>query len=185
MGGPGSGRRSRRDARATTDQYSRVAIAGWTKRGLLRPGETSVPLRGAGGVREVITLAWTSCPFGGQRPWFVCPGCARRCGVLYASAAGFRCRRCLALAYPSQRETPGERAARRLQAIRERLGGSPNLLAPFPPKPPRMHWRTYERLWAQAQAAKTAWSAELHAFCVKMEANLAKLKRRMTQETTE
>ena len=27
-----------------------------------------------------VHLTWTSCHFGGERPWFSCPGCFRRCG---------------------------------------------------------------------------------------------------------
>ncbi|MGA8323256.1 MAG: hypothetical protein WB774_21190, partial [Xanthobacteraceae bacterium] len=32
------------------------------------------------------------------------------------------------------------------QKILMRLGAKPDLFDPFPEKPPRMHWRTYERL---------------------------------------
>ncbi len=36
-------------------------------------------------VRETVPLTWTACNFGGQRPWFICPGtgCGRRVAILY------------------------------------------------------------------------------------------------------
>jgi hypothetical protein len=42
---------------------------------------------------------------------------------------------------------------RRAQMIKMRLGGNNDPLEPFPQKPRRMHWRTYERLREQAHAA--------------------------------
>jgi len=33
------------------------------------------------------------------------------------------------------------------QKILTRLGAEPDVLDPFPEKPPRMHWRTYRRLY--------------------------------------
>jgi len=40
-----------------------------------------------------------------------------------------------------------------------RLGGSPNILELFPEKPPRMHWRTYGRLFNKAEAEQQRWMA--------------------------
>jgi hypothetical protein len=99
-------------------------------------------------VREPVPLSWTACNFGGERPWFVCPGagCGRRVAVLYGPGCYFLCRHCYDLVYESQRENEMHRALRSAQSIRERLGGSANVMEPFPGKPNGMHWETYERL---------------------------------------
>jgi hypothetical protein len=100
-------------------------------------------------VHEPVSLDWTACNFGGERPWFICPGadCGRRVAILYGPGRYFLCRHCYDLRYESQRENGMSRALRRAQAIRERLGGSANMTQPFPEKPKGMHWKTYERLW--------------------------------------
>lgn len=101
-----------------------------------------------------VRLTWTACNYGGRRSWLVCParGCGRRVAVLYGNGI-FACRRCFQLAYESQRETDDYRALRRAQTIRERLGGTANMLKPFPQKPKGMHWRTYVRLQAEHDRA--------------------------------
>jgi hypothetical protein len=100
-------------------------------------------------VQEPVPLSWTECNFGGERPWFVChgAGCGRRAAVLYGPGRYFLCRHCYDLRYESQREEKMRRALRRAQKIREGLGGSANMMEPFPEKPKGMHWKTYERLW--------------------------------------
>ena len=100
-------------------------------------------------VREPVPLTWTTCNFGGQRLWFVCPGagCGRRVAILYGPGRYFLCRYCYDLVYESQRESGMYRARHKAQSIRERLGGSANMMEPFPEKPKGMHWSTYERLW--------------------------------------
>jgi hypothetical protein len=107
-------------------------------------------------VQEPVSLVWTACNFGGWRPWFICPGaaCGRRVAVLYGPGKYFLCRHCYDLFYESQRENEMHRALRRAQVIRERLGGSANMMKPFPEKPKGMHWSTYERLWWEHDEAE-------------------------------
>ena len=195
MGGPGSGNRYRWGAKTSTDACDRLDLASIAREGWLRPGgsgtvrwwrgerETSSigwAVDGEAGiatalelhyavdgeeVRYRVPIAWTPCHFGGQRPWFVCPGegCGRRVGVLYGRRF-FLCRGCHDLAYESTREDPGERALRKARKIRERLGGSANLLTPLPPKPKGMHWRTYVRLAQEEEAAERIRRAEFAAW---------------------
>ena len=101
-----------------------------------------------------VYLNWSPCNYGGKRPWFLCParGCGRRVAVLYGGGV-FACRQCHQLAYQSQRDAKYERALTRAQAIRAKLGGSPDPSEPFPAKPKGMHWETYSRLFLQAKAA--------------------------------
>jgi hypothetical protein len=108
-------------------------------------------------VREPVLLTWTACNFGRERPWFVCPGveCGRRAAVLYGPGRYFLCRHCYDLVYGSQRDNAMYRALRRAQTIRERLGGSANMVKPFPEKPKGMHWRTYDRLFWEHHEAET------------------------------
>jgi len=110
-------------------------------------------------VEEPVPLEWTSCNFGGGRPWFVCPGvvhgvsCGRRVAVLYGPGKYFLCRHCYDLRYESQREDKPHRALRRAQKIRQRLGGSANMMEPFPERPKGMHHVTYMRLfWEHREA---------------------------------
>lgn len=112
-------------------------------------------VRVAGGeweeVRERVRLDWTPCHFGGWRPWFVCPNCGRRVAKLYNTARYYHCRHCCGLVYQSQREIPSDRLLRKVQKVREWLGGDGSTIAPFPDKPKWMHWTTYFRIRQQAE----------------------------------
>lgn len=108
----------------------------------------------AGRIELAVALDRTPCGWGGSRTWFLCPRCGRRVALLYLGRDGwFACRRCLGLAFRSQRETDEGRATRRLAAIRRRLGWRPGFLNGKGPKPTGMHWRTFERLTAKHDAA--------------------------------
>ena len=62
-------------------------------------------------------ITTTLMPTGGQRPWFVCEFCNRRCAHLYLldeEQADFGCRLCLRLAYSVQYRKTKEAAMVRL-----------------------------------------------------------------------
>ena len=107
-------------------------------------------------INETVTLTWTHHNFGGERPWFLCPGagCGRTVAVLYGPGRYFLCRHCYDLSYQSQRDNKMYRALHRAQKIRERLGGSANVTEVFPEKLKGMHWKTYERLWWEHHEAE-------------------------------
>ncbi len=103
-----------------------------------------------------VRLTYTTPYFGGYRPWFLCPTCSRRCQLLYRRMGELACRICHDLVYRSQLEGREDRLRRRAQDIRFRLGGSTNLLAPFPDRPKGMRRRTYARWRERGLAAEDA-----------------------------
>ena len=100
-----------------------------------------------------VHLEWTPCNLGGRRAWFRCParGCGRRVAILFGGSI-FACRHCHKLAYQCQRESDYDRAGRRADAIRRRLGWEPGFLNGGGLKPKGMHGRTFERLKAEHDA---------------------------------
>lgn len=109
-------------------------------------------------VAETVRIVRVACRFGGTRPYYICPGivkglaCGRRVAKLYAPGRYFLCRHCYCLAHTSQGEGKWERAIRRSNNIKIRLGGAAGLDAPIPPKPRGMWRRTYGRLSERAFA---------------------------------
>lgn len=71
---------------------------------------------------QTIRLAHTACNYGNSRPWFVCPACQRRAGVLYMRAGRFACRHCQRVAYSSQSEDVMGRMWRVQQKVEAQLG---------------------------------------------------------------
>ena len=190
MGGPGSGRRGGRDVTADYRrldvrqlQRARVLTPGWRggwcwyRRGEkwaeinIEVGEASLQLRyratDRGECKDydyTVQLSRSSCHYGGERPWFLCPHCGRRVAILYGGAV-FACRHCRGLAYEVQREDLMDRIARRADAIRERLRWEAGILNPDGWKPKGMHWRTFWRLKAEHDRLKGgalgAWAKRL------------------------
>jgi hypothetical protein len=178
MGGLGSGqgyRPSRSSGKLTVEACQSIDVENWYRRGLLTPHvsffsngslyltrrEDSLDLSyGYDGElrRDSIRLTSTPCPYGGRRPWFVCPNvsCRRRVAKLYLAGRYFFCRHCYGLIYQSQQEDRCYQAMNRAHKIQERLGGHPGFASPFPPKPKGMHWRTNERWQRKFNAAVQA-----------------------------
>ena len=182
MGGRGSGRRPSYAGKDKTEDSLPLDIRRLVRAGVLSPGRTaswqwtvndrvqaSIGIRAAEGhialsysyspqgrpaetINQTVWIETTPCTLGGQRRWFTCPTCAKRVAVIYGIGRLFACRRCKALAYASQSESHDDRAARRADRIRKRLGWEPGFLNGPGLKPAGMHWRTYERLVAQHDA---------------------------------
>jgi len=176
MGGPGSGQWYRwKGTRTTLEGVNRLDVRWLHRHGYLdgcphwvtwscgerRVGGVMLALQAEGmvltyryrvhgrdweSVRQVITLDWTPCHYGGERPWFRCAGCRRRVAVLCSAGKWFLCRHCYELPYGSQQETEEARLLRKVRTLRARLGASMNLLEPIWTKPTGMHWRTFDRL---------------------------------------
>ena len=97
-----------------------------------------------------VSLEWTTLAYGRLRAWFLCPGCRGRVAILYVAGASYlACRKCLGLAYASQREDFHDRALRRAEKIRRRLGWPIGIANPKGFKPKGMHWSTFDRLQSQ------------------------------------
>lgn len=90
-------------------------------------------------VAQRIDLDRTACHKGGDRPWFLCPGCGRRVAILHMRGQRFRCRKCHDLPYLSQRHDEiGRTWLAQLKLERQ--------LLPNWKRPKGMHSRTRARL---------------------------------------
>jgi hypothetical protein len=175
----GSGDWYRWDSKATVESQKKIDIRLIKKRGHLHPstsGTLSWGIRGEnhnvigfrvetdrlvlnyfnqqndGGwekIKDEIFFTWTPCNYGGNRVWFLCPGCNRRVAIIYGGKY-YRCRHCHNLTYSSQRESKPDRLLRKAQNIRERLGVSGNITVPILFKPKNMHQKTFDRLRREA-----------------------------------
>ena len=132
-------------------------------------------------VDYTVPLSWTDCNFGEKRPWFVCPGvvngraCYRRVAKLYLKWGYFLCRHCHDLTYETRQLGRKYSALRKCQNIRQRLGGSPNMLEPFPPRPKGMHFQTYLRHWLEHDKADREYTATMLVDLEKLDSQLSRL----------
>ncbi len=76
------------------------------------------PMFGDENVLQMVQLTYSLGPQGGKRPWFTCPTCRRRVGVLYhREGLPFRCRTCCKLAYPSQYQSRDQSYGRQARMV--------------------------------------------------------------------
>ena len=174
MGGRGSGRRTSYGGKPETHDAMPLDIRKLTRKGLLVPGNSlsykwsvndqqvagisirvefnyglmlSYRVKSTGEVVEQLVQTQTSpCHLGGQRRWFTCPGCNKKVAMLYAPGKYFACRLCGGLAYATQKEGIGDRASRRADKLRNRLGWEAGILNGSGCRPKGMHKSTYQRL---------------------------------------
>lgn len=94
-----------------------------------------------------VTIAWTSCHLGGERPWLLCPSCGRRAAKLYSGSV-FACRHCMRLNYPSQQANKRDRPLDRAWTLRSALGcdaGPFDYPAQYIRRPKGMHRTTFAK----------------------------------------
>ena len=114
-----------------------------------------------------MPFLWTPLKLGGQRRWFQCLKCGRRCRILYGGGR-FRCRRCRRVRYASQSETKADRATRAMFKIVKRLDPKEEC-NDLPFKPKGMHWSTYNRLADRYEHYDTQWAlAAMRRFGIKL-----------------
>lgn len=160
------------------EHLQRVEIGRWHRGGYLRAGQSftwswhrgdeptgniGVLVHGADSLRlqymvgsddqrrdgsQTIRLAHTACNYGKSRPWFVCPVCQRRAGVLYMRAGRFACRHCQRVSYASQSDDVLDRMWRKQSKIEARLGAHWQ-------RPKGMRHHTYQSLFDKLVSLET------------------------------
>ena len=111
-------------------------------------------------IAETVRIVRVVCRLGGTRPYFICPGvvngitCGRCVAKLHGPGRYFLCRHCYRLAHASQSEDGLDRMLRKANKIRQRLGGDPGMVMPFPQRPKGMWQKTYDRLREQVFEAE-------------------------------
>lgn len=145
--------------RALVDDYPSISVLDLHSAGQISPSAKEVTVFPQN-VSQTVQVTHTPCPLGGSRPWFSCPRCNRRVGVLYQRTEpslevviqGQRrvvlpecpapaCRNCLKLQYSSQSENASQRSLRRTR----KLGAKLSTVKPGQ-KPKWMRWATFEQL---------------------------------------
>jgi hypothetical protein len=181
VGGCGSGNWQRFNSKALAEDCLFIDICQLSRKGLLEPGqrysckwhdECNISIETTSDAIELfytissnelqyedvhikIPLSWTSCNYGGERSWFLCPGkdCGRQVAKLYLYGKYFLCRRCHDLTYSSQRRGKEWRQMDKAQRTYQRLGVNSfdDLCSESRSKPKGMHRATYDELVDKAQ----------------------------------
>lgn len=139
---------------------------------------------------ETVSIATTPCNFGGERPWFLCPGpgCNERVGKLHCPPGGehFRCRHCHDLAYESSRASGNPQKSARLRYERIHRKLDPDAESHHPSrngtiivtKPKGMHWDTYWDLHDELAEACDDWLVAIEENRIRQAAHFERLAER-------
>jgi len=87
---------------------------------------------------QTITTTSTPCHYGGSRPWFCCPVCRDRAGLLYLRWGRFACRHCQRVTYQSQSGSALDRVCNRYHRLNAKVENG---------KPKWQRWATFNRLF--------------------------------------
>jgi hypothetical protein len=110
---------------------------------------------GDGHWRDASQTIWISsspCHYGGSRPWFDCPVCHRRAGLLYLRSGRFACRSCQRVSYRAQSGSVLDRVCARYHRLTEKLEAG---------KPRWQRWATFDKLVVKYEAAGAQMDASL------------------------
>jgi hypothetical protein len=88
---------------------------------------------------QTIAIDHTPCHYGKTRPWFQCPRCHSRAGLLFLRWGRFACRKCQRVSYTSQSCDTLDRTWRKQSKLEARLGDDWE-------RPKGMRHHTYDRL---------------------------------------
>jgi len=109
-----------------------------------------------------ISVEKKPCNFGGYYYFFHCPKCDKRMRKLYCIEGQYMCRKCGNLCYYTQRLEPQRRACHMQNKVEEfvknRAGNIKEGI-----KPPRMHYKTFEKLKDKAEYYEAKDGLELYA----------------------
>lgn len=126
-------------------------------------------------IEDQVAFARVPKSFGGEQIYMFCPKCGRRALELALGQERFRCRICLRLVHGSSQQSPTDRAMRRANKLKLRLGAEPGLDS-FYGRPKHMRLRTFERIDARIRSAE----AEVNDAHILLLGRLGRLDRRMS-----
>ena len=143
----------RKSDRAVADRQTQLDIRTLRRSGHIEPGAEQVALN-IDGKPVQVRLAYTPCHLGGQRVWWRCPCCARRAAILYPGGKTIACRRCWRLRYKVEAMPEGDKAFRRADKLRARMGWVPGVAFGEGHRPKGMHRAPYDKLLNRYRAAE-------------------------------
>jgi hypothetical protein len=154
MGNICSGRRGWHGGKLPTAALPAVRLtfgALWSPHGRCRPTidfhyKDGTATIGWLGQEWLVRVHETALHLGGTRRWLGCPDCGVRRPALYVRGDRLACRACLRLRHESQHESQRQRAHRRADAPRARLGWQPGLVNSYGARPRGMRTATYLRI---------------------------------------